>query len=221
MGIAFFGHPAILKPQKAVRKIFIDLGHHKGQGLREFVPKLGIDHSWPIYCWEANPNSWKYMDVCPVVDGRPLNVVKIHAAALDYTGVAEMALESNNGANDGWGSSVIPRFKAPGLDHDKKIKVPCIRFAEWLASLACTHIRLGDGCEIHIKMDIEGSEFRVLRDILHYRRLMTPDGPKLASMISSLHVEWHERFMQDLDAADIKKMLVEKLSQSTEVHNHW
>lgn len=35
-------------------KYFLDFGTHKFEGLEEFIIKLGIDHSFNVYCFEPN-----------------------------------------------------------------------------------------------------------------------------------------------------------------------
>lgn len=38
------------------KNIFIDCGFHCGEGLTEFAAKLGIDNTWDVYAFEANPH---------------------------------------------------------------------------------------------------------------------------------------------------------------------
>ena len=44
-------------------KIFIDSGTHFGEGLKAHVSLLNIDETWKIYCFEANPFTFDYLNL--------------------------------------------------------------------------------------------------------------------------------------------------------------
>lgn len=197
-------------------KIFLDLGYHKGQGLKEFTKTLGIDSSWQVHCWEPNPAT--------VIKRSPVgwNINHHNSAIWVQDGELPFNQEANNGAMDGWGSSLIPGYgwndtghRAPGAPilAPISILVPCIDFVEWILD----NTQPND--EIYIKMDIEGAEFPVLRRML--------DHEDVFDRIKFMAVEFHARFVIG-ETADSEEELISQLTEilpektaTTGFHRHW
>ena len=230
----------MLKPSNKPKKVMIDLGHHHGQGLKEYTKKLGIDRGWRVYCWEPNPHNWKYM---PAKGAKNL-----YSAASDFNGFCKFWLEHNGGAEDGWGSSCVEGFGTkpnPSMpDHmasvqgapmfGREVKVPCIDFARWLLD------HTGPEDEVYIKMDIEGSEYKVLRHMLNQQARQawiedydsrqgdmakndspSPEGDgRIFDRIKWMAVEFHERFMPD-ETRESTEELKKQVAQLTELEAHW
>ncbi len=164
-----------------MKRIFLDCGFHLGQSLRHFQRHGVIDSSWEIHAFEANP-------ACQLMrrlDAFELTVIP-HACAL-WISEGYVAFRQENhilsrsesptdGQSnvDGWGSSVA----ATGAQHagyEPEIMVPCIDFSRFVKELPSP-------AEIICKLNVEGSEFAILR------RMLT-EGT--IDRISKLYVEFH------------------------------
>ena len=175
---------------------FLDFGTHRFEGLEEFIPKLGIDKTFQVYCYEPNK---------PIYDASRENIQKyekqFHAfnhfnlAVMDYTG--EIIFNSHNGAwknsdketyikNYTTGSNCLdinPKYDAGnGVVFDiESTKCGCIDIEEIISSIVVKD----PSAQIYIKCDIEGSEFVVLPKLL---------ASSYVSKVKNIYIEWHERF---------------------------
>jgi FkbM family methyltransferase len=164
------------------RKIFLDCGFHLGQGLRHFLRHGIIDTSWEIHAFEANP-------ACQLsrrIESFRLNIIPHACAVWISDGSVAFRQENhqlsdsgspNDGASavDGWGSSVA----AVGAQHpgyETEVTVPCIDFSRFVKELPSP-------AKIICKLNVEGSEFAILRRMLC-------DGT--IDRISKLYVEFHQ-----------------------------
>lgn len=150
------------------KNIFIDMGAHEQQGLGQFIPKLNIDSSWEIHCFE--PNS-----VLDLNNRFPdLNVTVHNKAVWKEDGVIHLNLYGADKKSQGSivvgseGSDVL-------IDLYDVIKVPSIDAYKFLKLF-------DENDNIYIKMDIEWSEYDVLEHIL--------DNGWIKG-IKGIWVEWH------------------------------
>lgn len=165
------------------KPVFIDCGYHQGGGLRLFKERLSLDASWDIFAFEPNPACHRYFpDFCKHGWHYSPKAVWTKAESLfmrqenrEESKSASPVLEHSNKL-DGWGSTIIAENQNPGLSRS------CIVPAFDLARL----LRLLPERMIHVKMDIEGAEFPVLRHLLK-------DGS--IALIDHLYVEFHERLL--------------------------
>lgn len=171
------------------KKVFIDCGFHHGEGLRHFIQQLGIDANWEIHAFE--PNTACYMHERAEAIEIEYNVVirpSIRAVwccdgLLDFKQEDHLFSQSGSPTDgrsrlDGWASQIAQlNGDAPGLV--STVKVVGFDFSNFIGQFT-------NGYEVYCKMDIEGSEFPVLRKILN-------DGR--AWIFHHLWVEFHERFL--------------------------
>ena len=162
------------------RKVFLDCGTNRGQGLRQLVGRLGIDSSWLVEAFEPNANGCntaKHLEDMPYV--------KLHNKAVyDRTGVVEFSIMTE----DDQGSS-IRKYMDSGIcidenhpsyrNHDCVIEVECVDISDILK-------QYDDSDFIAVKLDVEGSEFAIIRKILK-------DGT--IKKINELFVEWHTPYL--------------------------
>jgi FkbM family methyltransferase len=173
-----------------MNNVFLDLGTHYGQGLREFVERFRIDDSWIVYTFEANPNTYKifteqYLKLTPYV--RPTN-----AAVSDHTGKITLNLETPpNEGDTGMGSSVVPLDvwdpwgnNSSGTHFLKQVDVLCFDFSKFVLE------NFSPEDNIIVKMDIEGSEYDVLEKMIRDDSI---------SYLNHISVEWHSRFFKNKD----------------------
>lgn len=166
------------------RRIFFDLGTHYGEGLTHLAREIPLDETWEIHAFEPNPacNAEQRLSRLDLP-------VKFHPAAIwtsdgEHVFWQENPAESQSGSptdgrstSDGWASCLAGvRTRAAGLDG--RTVVPTVDFARILHDC-------DPAAEITVKMDIEGTEFPVLRHLITTGTI---------SRIRRLYVEWHERF---------------------------
>lgn len=197
-------------------KLFLDLGTNLGQGLIQFNEKYNFfnNDDWEIQTFEPNPS----IDVN--FDGIE-NLTFNRKAIWIKDGTIEFARDvrkfeynapNNIGANGVVGelTNVGCHLKqdniliknSSGEDFDDSVEVECIDFSGYL--------KLKKGYDrIIVKMDIEGSEFGVLRHLLRENTI---------SLIDEIYVETHERFMGDETEESTIKLLNEIRSKGVIVH---
>lgn len=192
--------------------IFIDCGFHHGEGLKHFVEKLNIyTTGWTIIAFEPNPACRAKQRLRRETDYDPKIFVWESAVWIKDGYVAfrqENHMISKSGSPtdgtsvvDGWASQVADvNGQWPGLS-EIPIEVPCIDFSKFLGQFP------EDRFNVFCKMDIEGSEFAVLRKCLN-------DGT--AKIMKRLWIEFHERFVPGEDA-QTKAELIDQLKQYTNV----
>lgn len=181
------------------KKIFIDCGTHMFQGFEEFANKFNIDSTWECYSFEANPITYniskpKYDEL--INSGYSIKhynyaisdhdgEINVHCdIAENGTGQASNTLENRPTEDKLWG------FNLGYLDNQiKVVSIDLVKFIEGIYN---------PGDYLLIKMDIEGSEFKVLDSIMS--KLDT-------SIIGDMYVEFHERFFDDEDLYRRKKDL--------------
>jgi FkbM family methyltransferase len=178
-------------------KCFFDVGYRHGAALPWFQSAYGIDETWSIYCFEPNPaNHDRFQSASHFVNFR--------VAAWTHDGFVEIAQhDAGDGQGDGEASSIIDDWRHPGMT--RRLRVPCIDFAEWL-------VRLTSPMDyVVVKLDIEGAEYAVCR------RLLTTFA---ITRIDVLHVEFHHRFMTSENEQSTSALRLE-LQRFTEVIDHW
>lgn len=164
--------------------IFLDLGTHYGQGLRDFISEFDMNEEWIIHSFEANPITYdiflkEYHHLTPWV-------VAKNMAVSDHFGKINLNIETPEGEGDvGMGSSTISLEKwnpwngRIKQNFKKTVEVDCFDLSDYISKLCNSKDR------IIIKMDIEGSEYDVLERLIE---------TNVVSMIEHLSVEWHSHF---------------------------
>jgi FkbM family methyltransferase len=160
-----------------MKKVYLDLGTHYGEGLREFIEMYKIDDSWEIHTFEANPNTYMkflgdYLKLTP-------KVIAHNKAVYTNNGKHIFNFETyepHNENNTGMGSSlfdVVPYVFGQSFTSGE---VDCIDISEFVKN------NFSEDDFILIKMDIEGAEYHVLDKMLK-------DGT--VKYINDLYIEWH------------------------------
>jgi FkbM family methyltransferase len=180
-----------------MKRIFLDCGTHLGQALRHFQRQGMLDASWEIHAFEANPacgllqrvKSWK------------LNVIPHECAVWISDGVVAFRQENHRRSDsgsptdgrsdiDGWGSSVAA-VDAQHPGYEPEIVVPCIDFSRFVQELPAP-------AEIVCKLNVEGSEFPVLRRMLAQGTI---------DRISKLYVEFHQWMIPSETDVTVEKLV--------------
>jgi FkbM family methyltransferase len=193
-----------------MKNIFLDCGTHLCEGLIDFYNKGIIDDTFEIHTFEPNP-------ACNIeerIKQIPLNIIPYNKAIWIEDGYVFFNQENHQKSKtgsptdgysniDGWGSSVDGiGFEHPG--YDTQVKVPSINFSKFIE-------KLPKDSNIICKMDIEGSEFKVLRHLIEQGTI---------SNIKEIYIEFHERFMP-LESKYTEGELIKQISNLGVKVNIW
>jgi FkbM family methyltransferase len=150
--------------KKTPRYVLIDGGAHLGETVLAFEKsKLFSMHPWQVVSFEPNP------ELFPQIPKRPFLTV-MGQALWDQ----DTEIDFHVSPQQTLGGSVMPTFvPQPEM---RTIKVPAIDFGQWLKK----NYRKED--VVHVKLDIEGAEYAVLRKMLR-------DGS--IAHIDKLYIEFH------------------------------
>ena len=170
-----------------MKKVYIDGGARVGESIEIYVKKdeslIGCD----IHLFECNPNHIN-------------DLLELQKINLEYNiFVHNAALWNENGERDfyfsidQWGDlgCTLNKNKSERLDLENPIKVKTVRLSDFLN-------QFNEEDYIIVKLDIEGAEYEVVKDLL--------DTGKM-SCIKEIYVEWHDFFYGGLDFEYLRKEL--------------
>lgn len=193
-------------------KIFLDGGTHLGGGIKSISKKEGIDSTWRIHTWEANPHTYK-KNLTDTKKYNNFNIQFYNSALSTYDGKIDvMVLKQTTKytkevVNTGQGSTTLSadKFKNPSLKESQmleKVEINCIDFVSWIEK----HTTSTD--EITIKLDVEGSEYEILEKLIESNHL---------ARIKKIYVEWHSYALQDPAAYDKRQEQIEKVLKNNNI----
>ena len=163
-------------------KIFLDCGYYIGKALDYYAPMM--DESWVVYAFEPNEK----LSVAETTKRFPFKVNWIKKAVWTEDTELEFVLTGHDNASHV--SEVRPST-------DERVTVQAIDFSRFVRELP-------KDATIVCSMDIEGSEFPVLRKML---------DEKTAQRLSVLDIEFHHRLIDGLSAADASALRMELESE--------
>jgi FkbM family methyltransferase len=191
-------------------KYFIDCGTYFFQGLKEFEKKYRFDNNWMVYSFEANPHVFKSS-----LNHRPTAKYElIHENKAVWCDVGKIKIHCE-GANLAGCSSTVLSAPPPTDKTWKSVHnwaavedVECLRLSDLLKSIS------KNSEKVVVKLDIEGAEFAVLKDLIDTDSL---------SYIDDLYVEFHERFFMDKeeDYRAVKLDLIETIKKTCKNFEVW
>jgi FkbM family methyltransferase len=191
-----------------MKNIFLDCGTHLCEGLIEFYNSGIINDTFEIHTFEANP-------ACNIeerIKQLPLNITPYNKAVWIEDGFVffnqEYHQKYKTGSPtdgysdiDGWASSIDGiGFNYPG--YEEKIKIPSINFSKFVSELP-------EDSNIICKMDIEGSEFFVLRHMIENNTI---------TRVNEIYIEFHERFMPLESSETRQKLINDIINLGVKVH---
>ena len=186
-----------------MKNIFLDCGTHLCEGLKSFWNKKIIDNTFEIHTFEPNPACF----VEERIKSLPFNLTFHNCAVWTEDGEILFNQENhkksgsrspndNKSDVDGWASAVSGTGFS-FLGHEQPIKVKSIDFSKFVDQLP-------KDSRVICKMDIEGSEFEVLKKMILDETI---------KRFESIYVEFHERYMP----AEFRKTKIEIVSKITDM----
>lgn len=184
-------------------KVFLDFGCNQGQGLRELARQHSVDDSWTIETFEPNTDC----DVKSLLSEFK-NITINQAAIWTHTGTVQFSKMNE----DSQGSSV-ECIMSEGIcqdpssnsfrRHDNVVEVPCVDVTDVLN-------RYKNAEYVVVKMDIEGSEFNVLRKAIS-------DGS--IGIAKVLYVEWHQTYVKGESINSVDALKLQLANMGIQVHD--
>lgn len=184
-------------------KYFIDCGGHHGERLKHFIDLHKIDPSWKIYSFEPNRESF---NILKNVEHKGCNINPINSGIWIFDGELKFNPEKTNpdyfeGNQDGEGSTFMDlenwRIKSssnPGAgDFIDSYVIGVTDLSKFIE-------KLEDREYLLVKMDIEGSEYPVLRHLIKEGTI---------SKIDDLYVEFHDWAMATEDSNSTNSLIQE------------
>lgn len=165
-----------------MKKVFLDFGANRGQGLRQFIQKYNITSDWVVESFEPDPSCELQKHIAD------LEFVKIHKKAVfNKNGTVrfhQFLLNSEASSvdcllNSGYFANPDHDYYLKNENVAKFIEVECVDVTDIINQYS-------DDDFIVVKMDVEGSEFTILRKMLN---------DNIIGKIDELYVEWHTRLL--------------------------
>jgi FkbM family methyltransferase len=175
-----------------MKKVFIDCGGNKGQGLRQFIGMFNIDSSWEVESYEPNPDCELEKNVSEYDFVKPFTkAVWTHDGKISFS----KTITNQRSNFESVGSSVngLNWYDTKYFDQEV-IEVDCVDISSILGRYSSEDF-------IVVKLDIEGAEFEVVRKMLS-------DGS--IKKIDELYVEWHTCHVES-ETEESEKELKEKI----------
>lgn len=195
------------------KKIFLDCGSHHLEGINSFIDKGIITNDFEIYAFEANPTC-KLFERVKKSKHLDSFFINVHEKAVwtenayikfnqEHHKISGSGSPSDGESDrDGWGSSVVDANMTHG-GYLSQVEVPAINFSDFLSRFSHNDL-------IFCKLDIECSEYNVLRHLLSTGEI---------KKINTLFVEFHPHFTGGAETQDSTKSLVSDISsQGVNVH---
>lgn len=152
-------------------KILLDCGRFDAVAINQYV----VDDSWDIYSWDVDPQ---------LLEGLPKHTFEKKAVWIDDKGV-EVSLDPRKQASHIKGVA--------GTEYGETIKVPSFDFSKFVDDLPMNDVTV-------CSMDVEGSEFSILRKMIKDNTI---------HLLDVLDVEFHHRMMNDEDTESARKLIQE------------
>lgn len=194
-----------------MKNIFLDCGTHLCEGIVQFYNYGIINNSYKIYTFEANPAC----NILERIKQIPLDITAFNLAVWDSDGTVIFNQENHTKSRtnsptdgysdiDGWGSSV----EGIGSTHpgyETQVEIPSINFSRFVSELP-------RDAYIICKMDIEGSEYRVLRKMISDHTI---------SMINEIYIEFHSHWVREESKETEDRIIKQIKDLGVKVHSWW
>lgn len=194
------------------KQIFIDCGTHFGEGLDYFIKRLGVDETWEIHSFEANPST--YNAFTDKQKYQKLACSFYNLAVSDSKGRVTFNRETPKNYPEtfmmGGVSSFMPisewnPFGTFKENYSNSVEVESFDLSEFISKIETDNI--------FCKMDIEGAEFQVLEKMITDKTILK---------VKEIWIEFHEEFFNNPKPYRIRKAAILKhLSENRIVFHEW
>jgi FkbM family methyltransferase len=183
-------------------KYFLDLGGHHGEGMMHFIDEYKIDKDWIIYSFEPNKLSF---DVLKDIKYKDCNIIPINKGIWVKDTVLKFRPETTSesyGKNDDGAGSTFIGLNDWNINNDnnsgagtfnKTYDIEVIDISSFIRELSDVEFLL-------IKMDIEGSEYSVLRKMI---------DDDTISVVNDIYVEFHDWAMNSQNEQTTNELILE------------
>jgi len=165
------------------KALFVDCGSNNGQGAR-FFARFYKPKYFDYVLIEPNPNCADSLTHC--FDQLRLEGEILSKAASTENGTMTLWGISDNDGDTSTGASIVANhndaYTSKNQDPDAFTDVKTFSFADQITEWSKTYSK------IVVKMDVEGSEYDILDDLLE---------KNISSLIHTLYVEFHSRFREE------------------------
>lgn len=181
------------KKAETKKKVFIDCGANRGQGLREFIKMFNIDSSWVVESYEPNAECNLAENILEFPFAKAFT-----KAVWSHTGKVSFSKTIVTETNNDEGSSINGLNVYAVENHPQEmIEVDCIDISDILN-------KYSDEDYIVLKIDVEGAEYEIVRK-------MIKDGT--INKVDELFVEWHSRYGVVGETAETENQLKEEIQK--------
>jgi len=144
----------VLENKSKRRKVFIDIGGHLGESVRQFYMQVPHSNEYDIYTFEPDRTCFNAIDV---LFSEAKNVEVINACLGREDGFTDYY---PGNANTSEGGTIVTGKQTGAVAYDKPEKVQCINFARWLRE------NIDEDDYVIVKMNIEGGEYDLMEQLL-------------------------------------------------------
>lgn len=164
--------------------ILLDLGGHKLQGVKTLFNNKDIDSNYLIYTYEANPYVYEQLkNEAKLFEEQ--NKVKIFTFNFAVSTVdGEISFNVDEQGLDSMGCNILENPINFDPVYGSKYKWKKIKIKSVSLYTIFKNFKNLSFDQIKVKMDIEGTEYSVLPQLLELKNLFN---------ITNLYIEWHDR----------------------------
>lgn len=160
-----------------MKKLFIDCGGNKGQGLEQISNILRINDEWDIIVYEPNPHCCEFLKN----KYNKNNISVINKAVHNSDGIIKFYIPK--GDDYSVSSTIHNDFhnSKENMIWDNFIEIEKVDISKVIRSFDDTH-------EIYLKLDVEGSEYDILEKMIEDNTILK---------VKKIFVEFHNIYVSD------------------------
>ena len=183
-----------------MKKIFIDGGARVGESIEIYVKNNPDLIGCEIHLFECNPNHLDELNKLQITYPE-YNIFVYPMALWDEEGEQDFYF-----SEDVWGdlSCTLYQNSNQKLNRDNPVKVKSIKLSNFLN-------QFNQDDYIIIKLDIEGAEYEVVKDLLDTNKILD---------VNEIYVEWHDHFCSGVDFETLRNQLKDNTNIKYDTWNY-
>ena len=192
-----------------MRKIFLDCGSNLGQGFTKISQENNMNEEWEFYLFEPN------FECCQILkESIKFPKLEIYQKAVsDNYGFSDLFIEFcpteskwvGGATHINTGEYIKPSYIKDEYFKKSEYQIETIDLSDF--------IKKNFSFEDHIvlKLDIEGSEFNILKKMIQDKTL---------DYVNKIYIEWHDHFFSG-NQFNEKNYILEKINEKNINYNIW